>query len=96
MMRMFQVLPVGSSSDVREVASQPVDLVSYGRGEGPMRLVPLREVAAAACAQDSQLHDLAAGAYPGKWKFSVVVAHCITGGLANCICQDVLLLVKTH
>jgi hypothetical protein len=92
MMRMFQVLPVGSGSDVREVGLQPVDLVPYGRGEGPMRLVPLREVAAAACAQDSQLHDLAAGTQPDKREFSVVDAHFVTGRLANYICQDVLLL----
>ncbi len=94
MMRMFQVLPVGSGNDVREVGLQPVDLVPYGRGEGPMRLVPLREVAAAACAQDSQLHDLAAGTQPGKWEFLVVSAHCVAGGLANCICQDVLMFVS--
>lgn len=63
MMRMYQALPVGSSRDVTESGLQPVDVVRYNRGEGPVRLVPLREAAALACAQDSQLRDYAAGAH---------------------------------
>ncbi|KAK9824814.1 hypothetical protein WJX81_000970 [Elliptochloris bilobata] len=58
-MRVFQVLPVGSGRDVEELGLQAHSFVRHYPGQGPAGLVPLREAAALAIAQDSQLREYA-------------------------------------
>ena len=64
LMRVFRVLPVGSGADVEDLGLQAHGFARLRPGQGPAGLVPLREAAALAFAQDSQLRDFAPG---GLW-----------------------------
>lgn len=61
LMRVFRVLPVGSGADMEDLGLQAHGFVRLCPGKGPAGLVPLREAAALAFAQDSQLRDFAPG-----------------------------------
>lgn len=62
MMRVFRVLLVGSNRDCVEVGPQPHRFVRRPPGKDPTSLVPLREAALLAFAQDSQLREYVPGA----------------------------------
>ena len=68
LMRVFRVLPVGSGADVEDLGLQAHGFARLRPGQAPAGLVPLREAAALAFAQDSQLRDFAPG---GLWPGSV-------------------------
>ena len=82
LMRVFRVLPVGSGADVEDLGLQAHGFARLRPGQGPAGLVPLREAAALAFAQDSQLRDFVPG---GLWT-------CLSHPSTRSACLHFLLL----
>ena len=89
-MRVFYVLPVGSGADVEDMGMQPHSFARLRPGQGPMGLVPLREAAALAFTQDSQLRDFAPGVCAVSWPRLSLVAAWLA--LLTSIFQDDVLV----